>query len=187
MSMTNITTPIMPRGDTLSEMFAALDNGELDTKPTAPTAPAPVVTDEHGRLTTAVAARSFILGGKATVTLVSTKSGNRFTYRVKASADGRVHFVSLLNGPDNENAYAYFGFIRGGIFFHGGVKAKVAETAASAAGFKWAFAMLARNVLPPSLEIWHEGKCGRCGRKLTVPSSIASGFGPECADRAFGE
>lgn len=30
------------------------------------------------------------------------------------------------------------------------------------------------------VEIWHEGKCGRCGRQLTVPESIESGFGPEC-------
>ena len=29
----------------------------------------------------------------------------------------------------------------------------------------------------------HEGRCGRCGRKLTVPESIESGFGPECAGR----
>jgi hypothetical protein len=29
--------------------------------------------------------------------------------------------------------------------------------------------------------VWHEGRCGRCGRKLTVPESIESGFGPECA------
>lgn len=172
----------------LSDIFANLDQGELDRTPTAPAAPSVmVVTDEKGRFTSALSARQFMLGGKATVTLVSAKSGARFTYRIRASEDGRVHFVSLLNGPDNESAYAYFGYIRGGIFFHGGVKAKVAADAPSATGFKWAFAMLARNVLPPALEIWHEGRCGRCGRKLTVPSSIASGFGPECADRAFGE
>jgi len=28
--------------------------------------------------------------------------------------------------------------------------------------------------------VFHEGACGRCGRTLTVPESIASGFGPEC-------
>jgi len=29
----------------------------------------------------------------------------------------------------------------------------------------------------------HEGKCGRCGRKLTVPLSIETGIGPECASK----
>jgi hypothetical protein len=29
-------------------------------------------------------------------------------------------------------------------------------------------------------EVWHEGKCGKCGRALT-PSSILTGIGPECS------
>ena len=29
----------------------------------------------------------------------------------------------------------------------------------------------------------HSGSCGRCGRKLTVPESIDTGLGPECAGR----
>lgn len=37
--------------------------------------------------------------------------------------------------------------------------------------------------LPTSVEFWHEGQCGRCGRELTVPESIKSGIGPECAKR----
>src|ERR1019366_4832357 len=37
-----------------------------------------------------------------------------------------------------------------------------------------------RGLLPANLEVWHEGKCGRCGRKLTVPESIERGIGPEC-------
>jgi hypothetical protein len=31
------------------------------------------------------------------------------------------------------------------------------------------------------IEFWHEGSCGRCGRKLTVPSSIKTGMGPSCS------
>jgi hypothetical protein len=30
------------------------------------------------------------------------------------------------------------------------------------------------------VEVWHEGTCGKCGRALTVPSSIENGLGPEC-------
>jgi hypothetical protein len=37
-----------------------------------------------------------------------------------------------------------------------------------------------RKFLPECIEIWHEGKCGKCGRQLTVPSSIETGIGPEC-------
>lgn len=30
--------------------------------------------------------------------------------------------------------------------------------------------------------IWHTGRCGKCGKALKLPVSIATGFGPECAD-----
>lgn len=32
------------------------------------------------------------------------------------------------------------------------------------------------------IEVWHEGRCGRCARRLTVPESILIGIGPECAE-----
>ena len=35
--------------------------------------------------------------------------------------------------------------------------------------------------MPLTLTVFHDGKCGRCGRKLTVPESIQSGLGPVCA------
>lgn len=33
------------------------------------------------------------------------------------------------------------------------------------------------------VEVWHDGKCGRCRRDLTVPESVARGLGPECAEK----
>ena len=41
--------------------------------------------------------------------------------------------------------------------------------------------LLHHGNLPPALEVWHEGRCGRCGRKLTTPQSVETGFGPVCA------
>jgi hypothetical protein len=37
------------------------------------------------------------------------------------------------------------------------------------------------------LEVWHEGRCGACGRRLTVPESIERGLGPECYGRRNGQ
>jgi hypothetical protein len=37
--------------------------------------------------------------------------------------------------------------------------------------------------LPDCIQVWHEGRCACCGRPLTVPESIESGFGPICAGR----
>ena len=138
------------------------------------------------KFTDAAAALAFMTGGNATVTLVSTKTGTRFTYRLRANDEGDVFFVSLLGGPDNESDYRYMGRIARGVFWQGRKVPKpgdVGPDAPSSLAFKWAWERLAKGVLLDSLEIWHEGRCGRCSRKLTVPSSIASGFGPECAGK----
>jgi hypothetical protein len=141
---------------------------------------------ERNLFTTASDARAFMAAGKATVTLQSKATGVRFTYKIGVSEDGQIHFVSLLRGADNETAFSYFGYIRRGVFFHGAAKAKVAHDAPSVKAFSWAWRALQLDVLPAALEIWHEGRCGRCNRKLTVPTSIANGIGPECATRELG-
>jgi len=141
---------------------------------------------DTARFTTAKAAEAFLLGGNATVTLVSTKTGTRFTYKVRAADDGKVFFVSLLSGPDNEGDYKYFGRIAGDRFWQGRKNPKpgdIGPDAPSMRAFDWMWTHLLRDAIPGMLEVWHEGRCGRCARKLIVPSSIASGFGPECAGK----
>jgi len=45
----------------------------------------------------------------------------------------------------------------------------------------FAFFMAKMNKLNKiGLNFFHEGKCGKCGRKLTTPESIKNGFGPTC-------
>lgn len=143
---------------------------------------------------TAFEARQFAEAGNATITLRSKATDTRFTYRIQAphhegnegtnsgrNVGSEFRFVKLLTGADNENSYSYLGYIRRGVFFHGGGKTKIGQDAPSALAFAWAWRKLQQGELPDNLEIWHEGRCGRCHRKLTVPSSIASGFGPECS------
>lgn len=143
---------------------------------------------DTARLTTAAAAKAFILGGNATLTLVSTKTGTRFTYKVRANDEGDMFFVSLLNGPDNTSDFRYLGRIAGETFWMGRKTPRagdVGKDAPSMKAFAWTWAHLVGEVLPnEQLEIWHEGRCARCNRLLTVPASIASGFGPECAGKA---
>lgn len=149
-----------------------------------------------GQLTTAEAARQFAEAGNATITLVSTQTGARFTYKIQAphhegnegtnaarDTSSQMRFVKVLTGSDNESSYSYLGFVRRGVFFHGGTKARVGQDAPSAKAFAWAWQKLQQDVLPETLQVWHEGRCGRCARKLTVPTSVASGFGPECIEK----
>jgi hypothetical protein len=58
--------------------------------------------------------KNFIVGGKATMTLESKKTGRWFTYKIKKAKkddDNSPFFVSLLTGQNNESAYSYMGTI----------------------------------------------------------------------------
>jgi len=129
----------------------------------------------------------FILAGNSTFTVENPETGNRFTYKVtqKENENGTKtpHFVSVLRGSDNTGDYSYIGFVKetsnGQIFIHGGYKAKAGKDAPSVKAFTWIWSH--RDDLTPA-EFYHEGRCGKCGRKLTVPESIESGFGPHCAE-----
>lgn len=132
----------------------------------------------------------FALAGNATLTLRSAVTGTRFTFKVRLAPNQdentptsrRTWFVKLLCGSDNNRDYRYIGFIRDGRFVHGAGRSWTSSEAPSVIAFGW----FARTVLFgqkafEKLEVWHEGCCGRCGRRLTVPESIETGMGPECA------
>lgn len=92
-------------------------------------------------------------------------------------------FHFFADGPDNDNDFLYMGTI-----FSDGFKStkrsRVTPTAPSFAAFAWFLARMPRGgelAASDVIEVWHEGKCGRCGRKLTVPESLERGIGPDCA------
>jgi Family of unknown function (DUF6011) len=149
------------------------------------------------RLPDCDAVHAFCLGGAATFTLVSTKTGARFTFRIAApkqsmagekrtQEQATLWFVSVLTGPDNTKDFAYLGLIKqmiGGHRYEHGRKSRLTPFTPAAQAFNWFWAQIAQQRLPSSVEVWHQGQCCRCGRALTVPSSIASGVGPECAQK----
>ena len=69
-------------------------------------------------------------------------------------------------------------------FYVHGAKSTVGGDAPSVKGFTYFWdRLITCNEIGPGLEFFHAGRCGRCGRALTVPESVASGYGPECAER----
>lgn len=143
----------------------------------------------RGQLLDVAKVITYIGAGDATVTFVSRATGNRLTYRfarpVEMPDRPRPIWVQLLNGPDNENDYTFLGTIWPNSpqwMFRYKANDAVPENATSVKTMRWL--VHAINTRPDNLldevDVWHEGKCGRCGRKLTVPASIESGFGPEC-------
>ncbi len=139
--------------------------------------------DMVGQLTAATDAMIFIQSGNAHFTLRSKATGTRYTYHVEESNDGRAFFVSVLYGPDNTGDYVYAGVIKDGVPVRT-KRSRVGSQDKRWLAFVWAYNKLAAGVLPDSLEIWHEGRCGRCARMLTVPESVRDGIGPECRKKA---
>ena len=67
------------------------------------------------------------------------------------------------------------------IVLHGVTTSPLKEDDVKARGFAWFWRSLnSGRDFPAGFEFWHEGRCARCSRRLTVPESISSGFGPEC-------
>lgn len=127
---------------------------------------------------------AFALAGHAIFTAHNPATGTRFTYKVSACDEKPgLFFVGILTGPDNTNDYQYLGTIRDTQYTHGR-KSRIGPEAPSAKAFDWLWRH--RDRLPPSLDLHHEGRCGRCGRTLTTPSSCTRGYGEECWEKMHG-
>jgi len=138
---------------------------------------------------------AFMLAGDATITFKNAKSGTHLTYRLQRSelteaeiAQGKkpIYFVKLLTGSDNENDYTYIGIIapdrykNNALAFRTTGKSKLTMDSKPCMVLARAFEFFVSGKMPFGLEVWHEGRCGRCGRKLTTPESVERGFGPDC-------
>lgn len=130
--------------------------------------------------------KDFITAGKAIFT-VSNGKGEHYTFRVThKEATGNypaTWFVALLTGPENTSDYTYMGMLNPQ---EGSVRltrnSKFNEDSTPVRVIRWALGIVWKSgEFPTGYKLQHEGKCGRCGRTLTVPESIESGIGPECA------
>lgn len=122
----------------------------------------------------------FILAGNSTFTCLNTKTDNRFTYKVKLSKtstpENPLFYVKVLTSPET---YQFIGSIFREKFKYS-QKSKISNDTQSVAVFQYILSKLLLDKLDPCVEIYHEGRCGKCGRPLTVPESIEMGIGPEC-------
>ncbi len=145
--------------------------------------------------------QSFVVAGKAIFTLevpagTVKKDGKpaapHYTYAVEHKEAGNgwpeIWFVYSFTGTDNEadSHYTYMGKLD---TFSG----QLVETAKTPTAFKGSFRWRLFNRI--MARVWgddhdsyiqfgyathHEGRCGRCGHRLTTPLSVETGIGPEC-------
>jgi len=145
-------------------------------------------TDEKHQLTDVNDIKKFILAGKAIFTLESTRTGKWFTYKVNkkefkndaGEVDKPFYFVSILRGPSNESDYTYLGTINPRFYVNTTSKSKVSKDSISFKALSFFLTYLRKGELYNEINFYHEGICGKCGKKLTTPSSISVGLGPIC-------
>lgn len=144
------------------------------------------------RISTAGAAREYALAGRAVLTVVSGATGSHVTFKVRRSKrDGSPFwFVDARTGSqeiaDDRKLWRLIGTIspRG---YADARKPKLPAGAPAIRAARWFFSrLLGSTATIEGVEVWHEGACGRCGRALTDPVSIARGIGPECIKRLSG-
>lgn len=141
----------------------------------------------------------YLLAGRAVVTLVDVATTKRHTYFVSRATDdekqpdGTVKevekdrwFVHVLHGSGDGRRYSYIGVIDD---VHGVRRFRTTKGTKKAAATaeninligdttKW---LVDGVEASHKIKFWHRGFCARCCAALTVPSSIATGFGPDCA------
>lgn len=142
---------------------------------------------------TSLTTAQILVAGRATFTLEGkTKDGvsRRYTYRIDKVEDEKrptVYFVKVLTGPDNDNHYSYLGMYDPA----GGVRltraSKFTATAIPVQLIQRFASVVAKGEESKMTEAgwtlrW-SCACQRCGRTLTVPSSIDNRLGPDCAEQ----
>lgn len=139
--------------------------------------------------------KNFIFAGNATFTVLNETSGNRFTFRIRKAGWGTptfdektgIFYISVLTGCDNNSSYTYLGTFFGGtnqVYRHSH-KSKIESSSTSNKVMEWFFTKYINSPEKfPTIKVFHSGKCGRCGKKLTTPESIESGLGPKCGNRS---
>ena len=159
------------------------------TEPAEPATPGQSIDSPIGA---SDACKRFVTAGRAIFTLQGKDS--RYTFRVNRAEPKPgsqytqpAYFVSLLTGPDNLDDYTYAGLldVQTGQIRITRASKYTAESQPIKA-FNWAIGRIWQGKPIAPAVFYHIGRCARCGRALTVPSSIETGLGPECAGKLEG-
>lgn len=124
----------------------------------------------------------FLGGARALFTLESEATGAHYTYRLRRPEGKDVTFVSLLTGPQNTSDYTYLGLLADGDL-RLTRKSRMTDDSLPVRAVRYLLRGVREGRLPAKLHMYHEGRCACCGRTLTVPESVRTGIGPECAKR----
>jgi len=134
-------------------------------------------------------ALKFMLAGTCAFTMVSGKTGVKLSYKlVKRKSNEEkgeyIYFMRVIRGTKD----IYAGLLvynkeEGEMKFIKGKKGQLYPNDVYVKSILYVINNLNRENYSMNIKIYHEGRCGRCGRRLTTPKSIMTGIGPECAKK----
>lgn len=125
---------------------------------------------------------AYLLGGKAEFTLfqegTESSKSMQVKYRITSNERSNCYFIYVGEGID----FTYQGYFSPkDKVIHKGKKLSDEEVNYTALkALAWVFSHADR--LPNIVHIYHNGKCSRCGRKLTDAESLRTGLGPKCRE-----
>lgn len=133
----------------------------------------------------------YVFQKRSTITIRSKKCGEHFTYTIaRDKYDDRAFRVYLLTGENNNDDYRYIGiFYRSSRTYvlPGLYKANEYAQKVPLSIQVIRYVLTNINHLPDTIEVYHSCKCALCGRKLTTPNSLRTGFGPKCRKYLYGD
>lgn len=140
--------------------------------------------------------KQFVLAGRSIFTIEIPEDYRakhdlkpHYTFRVDHKApEGKwkeTWFVKYLTGSDNTRDYSYLGLLNvENVQVRTTAKSKLNDNNLVVKLLNRTLALIWAGDVNPMTEkgfgLHHEGRCGKCGRVLTTPTSISLGIGPEC-------
>lgn len=127
----------------------------------------------------------FMLAGESEFVLLSCKTNRKFRYKL----DKKEQFIYWLNTSESNGVFTYAGVLffdeNDNTFKFGkGARGNLTKDDLRVISLLYVLNHLVKNRFDMPLKIYHVGKCGRCGKKLTDPTSILTGLGPICAKQS---
>jgi hypothetical protein len=123
--------------------------------------------------------KAFIYGGKAEFVIKSAASGKHWVFKIQSARDDARKFFVRQRYYESKlgDEFNYIGLIYDNTY-----RAKVRDKSEQIISHLLNF--LQRGELHPQFEFYHIGRCSRCSRPLTNPTSIQRGMGDYCASKS---
>lgn len=135
-------------------------------------------------------ALQFILAGKCEFVLHSTKTGEDFKFamtkqQTKEDENKYIYFLNTMHGYEKTYAgVVWFDDKAQEFKFSQGKKGQIDNKNLSIRSLIFVLNKLLKEETVQYLDVFHVGRCGKCGKKLTTPESILTGLGPTCSKKA---